>query len=246
MEVRRDRSQRKIWLSQRQYVDIVLERSGMMNCKPQWTPMATSVKLSADDPNDNTTHHTMEIDGRTVSYSSVVGSLMYAMMGTRPDLAYLVGVLGRYSANPKQSHWEMVKRGLRYLKATRDMVLQFDGSDVTGDMDFHGYSDADWSGDRDTSRSTSGFVFISNRGAIGWSSKRQSLVALSSTESEYIGLSNAGQHLAWLCTFFTELGHPQTGPSELQLRQSCCHYSYQRTPVLHSHHAHHSQVPLCT
>ncbi len=67
----------------------------------------------------------------------------------------------------------------------------------------------------DTSRSTSGYVFISNQGAIGWASKRQSMVALSSTESEYIGLSNAGQHLAWLRTFFTEIGHIPNRPTEL-------------------------------
>ena len=177
--------------------------------------MATNLHPSSDDPEDNTTHHTYIIEGREVSYASVVGSFMYAAQGTRPDLAYVVGVLGRYSANPKLHHWQMVKRVLRYLKGTQDLELRFDGSDVSLDATFYGYSDADWSGDRDTSRSTSGFVFITGRGAIGWSSKRQSLVALSSTESEYIGLSNAGQHLAWLRTFFEELGHPQKDPNEL-------------------------------
>jgi hypothetical protein len=95
------------------------------------------------------------------------------------------------------------------------MVLKFDGGDVNADMDFHGYTDADWNGDTDTSKSTSGFVFISSGAAIGWSSKRQNMVALSSTESEYIGLSNAGQHLAWLRAFFEQLGHPQAGPTIL-------------------------------
>lgn len=140
---------------------------------------------------------------------------MYAMLATRPDLAYTVGVLGRYSANPKKCHWELAKRCLRYLKATEEMELKFDGADVGLDMSFHGFVDADWSGDPDTSRSTSGFVFISNRGAIGWASKRQTMVALSSTESEYIGLCYAGQHLAWLRTFFEDIGHRQTDPTDL-------------------------------
>ncbi|OJT01582.1 Retrovirus-related Pol polyprotein from transposon TNT 1-94 [Trametes pubescens] len=87
----------------------------------------------------------------------------------------------------------MAKHGLRYLKATHNMELCFDGSDIAGDMNFHGYLDTDWSGDRDTSQSTSGFIFI---------------ITLSSTEFKYIGLSNAGQHLAWLHTFFSEMGHP--------------------------------------
>ena len=78
------------------------------------------------------------------------------------------------------------------------MELQYDGNDISMDMDFHGYSDAGWSQDPDNSRSTSGFIFLSNRGAISWSSKRQAMVTLSTTESEYIGLSLAGQHLAWL------------------------------------------------
>lgn len=123
---------------------------------------------------------------------------MYAMLGTRPDIAHTVGILGRFSANPKQIHWAAAKRLLRYLKGTRDWALHFDGADLGMDLTFYGYSDANWNGDKDTSRSTSGYVFIANRGAIGWSSRRQSMVALSSTESEYIGLANAGQHLAWL------------------------------------------------
>ena len=143
-------------------------------------------------------------------------TLMWAMLGTRQDLAYVTGVIGRYSANPKRCHWELAKRIVRYLKGTRDWVLVYDGSDVGMDMTFHGYTDADWSGDNDTSRSTSGYVFIANKAAIGWSSKRQSMVALSSTESEYIGLANAGQHLAWLRSFFDELGRPQDGATELR------------------------------
>jgi hypothetical protein len=82
-------------------------------------------------------------------------------------------------------------------------------------VDFHGYSDADWSGDSDTSRSTSGFAFIAGNGAISWSSKRQSMVALSTTESEYIGLCNAGQHLAWLRSFFTEVDEKPDHPTTL-------------------------------
>ena len=95
------------------------------------------------------------------------------------------------------------------------MELVYNGSNVAMDMDFHGYSDADWSGDPDTSHSTSGYIFISNRAAISWASKCQSMVALSSTESEYIGLSIAGQHIQWLRAFFNEIGQSQSGPTEL-------------------------------
>ena len=95
------------------------------------------------------------------------------------------------------------------------MELCFDGTELSTDMDFHGCSDAGWSQDPDNSHSTSHFVFISNHKAISWSSKQQSMVALSTTESEHIGLSNAGQHLAWLWAFFDEVGHTQKAPTEL-------------------------------
>ena len=97
----------------------------------------------------------------------------------------------------------------------KDMELRFDGTEISMDLDFHGYSNAGWSQDPDNSRSTSGFLFMSNHGAISWSSKQQSMVALSTTKSEYIGISNAGQHLTWLQSFFNEIGHTQKGPTEL-------------------------------
>ncbi|PPQ82476.1 hypothetical protein CVT24_002389, partial [Panaeolus cyanescens] len=216
IQIRRDRRKRIIGLSQRQYIDTVLKRCGMEDCKPVFTPLSTQNRLTADDPINNDTLTEMTINNKTVSYATVVGSLMYAMMGTRPDIAYATGLLGRFSTNPKRCHWEAAKRVLRYLKGTRDLELQFDGNDVSMDMSFHGYSDADWSGDPETSKSTSGYVFLSSRGAIGWASKRQSLVALSSTESEYVGLCTAGQHLAWLRNFFEDIGHPQTQATELK------------------------------
>lgn len=215
IHITRDREARTVSLSQRQYIKTVVERCGMKDSKPMWTPMAANSRLTAEDPSNNATVVEMNLGGKRVSYSSVVGSLMYAMMGTRPDIAYAVGVLGRFSSAPKQHHWSAAKRVLRYLNTTADMELKFDGNDVSMDMHFHGYSDADWSGDTDTSKSTSGYVFLSARGAIGWVSKRQTMVALSSTESEYIGLCYAGQHLAWLRSFYEDIGHSQKGPSTL-------------------------------
>jgi hypothetical protein len=187
----------------------------MMDCKPAWTPLPHNAKLSTEDPNNNTTLHKIEIEGKTVLYPSVVSSLMYAMLATHPDIAFPVGVLGHYSANPKECHWEFAKQCLHYLKATEDMELKFDGADVSLDMDFHSFIDADMSGDPDTSKSTSGFVLISNWGAIRWASKCQAMVAQSSTESEYIGLCHAGQHLAWLRTFFKDIRHWQKKPMDL-------------------------------
>ncbi|KIK75509.1 hypothetical protein PAXRUDRAFT_92474, partial [Paxillus rubicundulus Ve08.2h10] len=123
-------------------------------------------------------------------------SLMYLMLGTCPYITYAVGTLSWFSTTPKQMHWEAAKCVFQYIQATKDMELRFDGIEVSMDMDFQGYSNAGWSQDPYNSCSTSRFLFLSNRGAISWSSKQQSMVALSTTESEYIGLSLAGQHLA--------------------------------------------------
>lgn len=160
--------------------------------------MAANAKLTAEDLSNNAMIMEMELGGKCVLYSSIVGSLIYVMMGTQPDITYVVGVLRCYSAAPKHHHWSAVKWVLCYLNLTADMELRFDSNDVSMDMPFHSYSDVDWSGDPDTSRSTSSHMFLSAQGAIGWASKQQTMVALSSTESEYIGLCYMCQHLAWL------------------------------------------------
>ena len=215
IEIKRNRKLQTILLSQSKYSRIVLERTGMSICKPVWTPMVHNSQLSATDPEDDRVIPEQVIKGRQVSYLTIIGSLMYLMLGTHSDIAYVVGTLSRFSAKPKLAHWEAAKRVLRYIQATKDMELRFDGTELSMDLNFHGYTDARWSQDPDNSWSTSGFLFMSNRGPISWSSKQQSMVALSTTESEYIGLSNAGQHLAWLRTFFDEIGHPQKGPTQL-------------------------------
>ena len=103
-----------------------------------------------------------------VLYCSAVGSLMYAMICTRPDIAYAVGVVSRYMSNPGKKHWEAVKGIMRYLNGTRKMCICFGskGSDVEG------YTDADYAGDMDKRRSTLGYVFMFTRGVMSWQSYR--------------------------------------------------------------------------
>ena len=92
----------------------------------------------------------MVIEGHQVSYLTVIGSLMYLMLRTHPDIAYAVGTLSRFSAKPNLSHWEVAKWILRYIQATKDMELRFDSTEVSMDLDFHGYSNAGWSQDLTT------------------------------------------------------------------------------------------------
>lgn len=179
-------------------------------------PMRPGHPLTLTDPTCNDVIREFEISqGVTALYPMVVRSLMYAMLGTHPNIAYAVGVLGHFSAAPKLCHWTAAKRVLRYLRGTHDMCLTYGNGNKSKHLKFTGYSNADWSGDQDTSKLTSGFMFLANGAAIGWSSKLQPLVALSTTKSKYIGLSLAGQHLAWLCSFFEEVSHTQKEPNLL-------------------------------
>uniref|UniRef100_H3HA27 Integrase catalytic domain-containing protein n=1 Tax=Phytophthora ramorum TaxID=164328 RepID=H3HA27_PHYRM len=140
---------------------------------------------------------------KNVPYRSAVGALMYLMVATRPDLAAAVGMLSQFSADPCPTHWQALKRVLRYLQATPTHGLEFSREDS---VSMCGYSDADWAGDVESRRSTSGYAFMMNGGCISWRSKKQRTVALSSTEAEYMALSEATQEAVWLKVFLCELG----------------------------------------
>ncbi|KAG4034616.1 hypothetical protein PC123_g28714 [Phytophthora cactorum] len=125
------------------------------------------------------------------------------MVGTRPDLAAAVGVLSQFAADPCPTHWQALKRVFRYIQGTKTHGIEFQGSCEDG---LQGYSDADWAGDIESRRSTSGYAFMMNGGCISWRSKKQRTVALSSTEAEYMALSEATQEAVWLKVFLCELG----------------------------------------
>ena len=112
-------------------------------------------------------------------YQSAVGSLLYLSTKTRPDIAYAVGNVARFSSKPIQTHWIAVKRIMRYLNGTPDFWLLY-----LANGNIAGFSDADWAGDHDDRRSTSGFVFMMSGAAISWNSKKQTCVALSTAETE--------------------------------------------------------------
>uniref|UniRef100_A0A2N9H4X0 Integrase catalytic domain-containing protein n=1 Tax=Fagus sylvatica TaxID=28930 RepID=A0A2N9H4X0_FAGSY len=137
-----------------------------------------------------------------VPYASAIGSLMYAMLCTRPDICFAVSMVSRYQSNPGPAHWRAVKRILRYLRGTSDHALCYHGRDLR----LTGYSDADWASDKDERKSTSGYAFILGGGAVSWCSKKQSCIALSTMESEYVACSAAVQEAVWLRRFLQRLG----------------------------------------
>jgi hypothetical protein len=152
---------------------------------------------------------------KSVPYINAVGSLMYLAITSRPDIAYSVGVLARFNSNPGPLHWKAVKHLLRYCKGTMDIKLVYGPSNSS--ESFTSYSDADHGGNPDNGRSTGGYLLKIGSGAVSWSSKLQSLVALSTTEAEYIAAVDAGKEIVWMRQFLGELGYPQHNPSILRM-----------------------------
>jgi Reverse transcriptase (RNA-dependent DNA polymerase)/gag-polypeptide of LTR copia-type len=202
MKVTRDRPNRTIKLSQKGYLEKVLKDFGMWDCNTKHdTPMETSPKHMVPE-----TKMQASVEDKR-RYQSAVGSLMYAMLGTRPDIAFAVSVVSRFASNPNDHHMKAVKRIFRYLRGTIDLELTFSGD--LGDLT--GYTDADWAGDLDTRRSTNGYVFHIGSGTISWSAKRQLAVALSSCEAEYMGQTQAIKEAIWLKNFLAQVHSSRYG-----------------------------------
>jgi len=138
---------------------------------------------------------------------------MYLALTTRPDIAYTARVLARFNSNPGLAHWQAVKHVLHYLRGTSDHKLTYRPSDAP--EPFITYSDADHRGNPDNGRSTGGYVVEIGTGAVSWSSKLQTLVALSTIEAEYISAVEARKEIIWLHQFLGELGYKIPGPSVL-------------------------------
>ncbi|XP_031392392.1 secreted RxLR effector protein 161-like [Punica granatum] len=137
-----------------------------------------------------------------VPYASAIGSLMYAMLCTRPDIAYAVSVTSRYQSNPGLDHWTAVKNILKYLRRTKDMVLVYGECELRLDR----FTDSDFQSDVDDRKSISGYIFTCNGDAVSWKSSKQETTADSTTEAEYIAASDAAKEAVWIRKFVTELG----------------------------------------
>lgn len=189
--IRITRSKDSIKLDQSQYIADVLKRFKMEDCNPVNTPVDCNQKISAElCPKTEADKESM----LNVPYMQAIGCLLFAAQVTRPDICYIVNVLSRYGGNPGKAHWEAIKRVMRYLKGTSDkgLVYSKDHDKLTG------YCDADWASDIDERRSTTGYLFTLQSGAISWSTKRQKTIALSTTEAEFMSMVAAIQEAIWL------------------------------------------------
>lgn len=192
IQIQRDRSRGILGLSQKRYIEKILERFGMKNCKPGDTPISKGDKFSLNQCPKND-HEVKKM--QKIPYASVVRSLMYAQVCTRPDISFIVGMLGRYLSNPGMDHWKAAKRVLRYLQRTKDYMLTYRKLDVS---EIIGYSDSDFAGCQDSYRSTSGYIYLLAGGAISWKIAKQTLVTSSTMAAEFVACFEASDHAIWL------------------------------------------------
>ena len=183
-----------IFISQRKYAQEVLERFNMNQCNPVHNPIVPGFKLTRDE-------NGVRIDG--TFYKQIVGSLMY-LTATRPDLMFVVSLISRYMERPTETHLQTAKRVLRYVKGTVSFGLFYKKG---GNEELVGYTDSDYVGDQNDRKSTSGYVFILSSSVVSWSSKKQPIVTLSTTEAEFIAAASSACQAVWLRRILEQLNH---------------------------------------
>ena len=140
IKIYRDRSKRMLGLSQSRYIDLVLKRFSMEESKRGYLPMSQGIHLSKRmSPKTPEERNIMS----SIPYASAIGSIMYAMLCTRPDVAYALGIVSRFQADPGEDHWKAMKNILKYLRKTKDVFLVYGGSELK----LEGYTDSSFQSD---------------------------------------------------------------------------------------------------
>jgi hypothetical protein len=195
----------------------------MEHCNPVKNPVVPGFKLGKDE------------DGTSVdatNYKQMVGSLMY-LNATRPDLAYVLSLISRFMERPTKLHQQAIKRVMRYLKGTAELGIFY----KRGEEKLMAYSDSDYARDIDDRKSTSGYVFLLGSGAVAWSSKKQPVVTLSTTEAEFIAAASCACQSVWMHRILEKLGHEQNKCTVVFCDNSST-INLSKNPVLHAKSKH--------
>lgn len=184
-----------ITLSQSDYVDKLLERFGMTDCKPANTPIETKCTLTRPEIID-------EQMMREIPYQSLIGGLLYLAISTRPDIAFAVSFLSQFNSFYNQTHWKAAKRVLRYLKGTKNYQIRY----VRNGEELHGFVDADWASNLLDRHSFTGYAFIYASSPISWETRKQRTAALSTTDAELMGISDATREAIFLKNLMKSIG----------------------------------------
>ena len=232
-----------IKLFQTAYIDSILKKHGLEDANPVSTPLDPNVKLDIDPNKPNDSEMQGESPERaSVSYTMLIGLLMYLAIGTCPDIAYSVQRLAQFTQNPKPVHWTTVKRIFRYLKGMRTLGLTYGGPEDLNNEELNIYCDADWASDVDR-KSISGYVITLAGGAVVWSSKKQSTVALSTAEAEYVAATHCAKQVIWHRSLLNKVGIPLPSTSTIfsdnQAAVSIAHHPEHHVQTKHIDIAHH-------
>ena len=204
MDIIRARDERKLWLTQSDYVKKVLKRFQMDSSKAVTIPLAQQFKLSKEQcPKTDSERREMS----KIPYASIVGSIMYTMVCTRPDLSHSISVASRFMADPGLEHWHALKWILRYMRGTTDYGIVFEAARKDEEKALVGFCDSDYAMSVDTRKSQSGYVFCLYGSMVSWNYNLQSVVALSTTE--YIALAEADKESFWLKGILADFGIEQ-------------------------------------
>jgi hypothetical protein len=215
-----------IFTCQKKYASDILKRFKTQDCKLVGTPMTTSIKLSKDDESE-------KVDESL--YRGLIDNLQY-LTASRPDILFAVSILSRFMHSPRETHFIAAKRILRYIKGTIDLGIFYPRSSE-GTVELRDYTDSDWGGCVDDSRSISGYLFSLNSGVFTWSSKKQETTAQSTAEAEYIAAASAVNQAIWLRKMLKDLGHEQIEATKIMCDNSSA-VSISKNPVFHGRTKH--------
>ncbi|KAG5232745.1 Retrovirus-related polyprotein from transposon [Salix suchowensis] len=208
-----------IFICQKKYAQEVLERFKMENCNPVQNPIVPGTKLRKNVAGEKV---------NSTLYKQIVGSLMY-LTATRPDTMFVVSLISRFMECPTEEHLAAAKRVLRYLKGTINLGIFYRKG---GHAELEGYSDSDYAGDLDDRKSTSGYLFMLRSGSVCWSSKKQPVVSLSTTEAEFIAAASCACQATWLRRIMKELGQAQVDPTTIFCDNNSA-IKLSKNPVMH-------------
>jgi hypothetical protein len=210
IEIVRDRTKRTITITQTAYTKALVDRHIIGHHHTQNTPMDSSARHVKATDEQQATPQAIR------SYQSAVGSIMFAMLCTRPDIAFSVAILSKFAQNPTSLHEAGVQRVLRYLYGTTARGITYTGTTaISEEPQLTGYCDSDWAADRDDRKSITGYAFLLCEGAISWSSKKQKTPSLSTVEAEYMAATAAAKEALWWRTQMRELGYDITQATTL-------------------------------
>ena len=192
----------EVKMSQKRYLNKILERFGMADCKPRSTPCEAMF--------DDDSVYNNELYANPTHYRELVGSLIYAATSTRPDISWVVSKLSQHLSNPSNKHMVMAKQVLRYLRGTLNNKLIYRKTDKP--LELFAFCDSDWASCLEDRKSTTGYCFSLNQngGVISWKSKKQPTVALSTCEAEYMGLGSTAQESLYLLQLIGALDDQNT------------------------------------